>query len=95
MGRRMPPLPTKVSRACFKRDGWKCRHCKDRNGIHPHHIIEQCKGDKSTDELNNLLTLCAGCHRAFHDGFLRIHVLSVMVDDVLVRFERLRGWKPV
>lgn len=90
----MPPLPPEVSRACYKRDGWKCRHCKDRNGLHPHHVIEQCKGAKSKDELNNLLTLCAQCHRAFHDGFLALEVIAVGRFDLLVRFTRRKGWMP-
>jgi hypothetical protein len=46
------------------------------------------------DGLNNLLTLCLQCHNAFHAGHLFIHVLAVLSDDVLVRFERLKGWVP-
>ena len=90
----MPPLPTKVSRACYQRDGWKCRHCNARGGLTPHHVIPQSRGDKSADELNNLLTLCAGCHRAAHDGFLDIIVVTVLASDVIVQFIRKKGWKP-
>lgn len=90
----MPPLPTEVSRSCYQRDGWKCRHCKDRNGLHPHHVVKQSKGDKSKDELNNLLTLCAQCHRAHHDGFLDIEVIAVLATDLIVRFIRKKGWMP-
>ena len=60
----------------------------------PHHVIPQSRGDKSADELNNLLTLCLQCHNAVHVGFLDIEVLAVLATDVLVRFVRKKGWKP-
>jgi HNH endonuclease len=79
-------------RRCFTRDEWKCRHCGDRNGIHPHHVIYQ--SHQGPNELTNLITLCAQCHRAHHDGFLDIEVLWIITNDVVVKFTRKKGWKP-
>lgn len=51
--------------ACYERDGWTCQDCrvKCHNGvrIQAHHIIPRRHG--GGDELENLVTLCASCHR--------------------------------
>jgi len=87
------PLPRRISIACFQRDGWKCRHCNSRNGLHPHHLIYQSHG--GPDDLWNLLTLCAGCHRAHHDGFLDIEWTILDAGPrPEVQFIRRKGWKP-
>jgi 5-methylcytosine-specific restriction endonuclease McrA len=83
-------LPIYLS--CFKRDGFKCRHCYDRNGIHPHHVIY--RSHQGPDELNNLLTLCWQCHAAHHQGKLLIHVIEILENDLVVKFERMKGWIP-
>lgn len=76
-----------TSQSVFMRDGWKCRHCNNRAGLHPHHIVYRSAG--GTDTMDNLVTLCWICHRAVHDGFL---TCERHMDKVV--FERLRGWKP-
>jgi hypothetical protein len=81
-----------ISRSCFERDGWRCRHCWDRNGLHPHHVIYQSHG--GPDELNNLITLCWQCHRAHHDGFLEIVAVEVSANDLNVRFISKKNWRP-
>jgi 5-methylcytosine-specific restriction endonuclease McrA len=52
--------------ACYERDNWTCRDCdvKCRNQvrIQAHHVIPRRLG--GGDELENLVTLCAGCHRS-------------------------------
>jgi 5-methylcytosine-specific restriction endonuclease McrA len=65
-------LPKDLSTAVFKRDGWKCRNprCQSRNNLHPHHLKHKSKGGKDT--LENLITICADCHREHHDGRLKI-----------------------
>lgn len=78
--------------ACFTRDNWKCRHCNDRNGIHPHHVIY--RSQQGGDKLSNLITLCHQCHRALHDGKLHIEVIEILEDNLEVKFTRLDGWKP-
>lgn len=85
-------LPAKISRAIYTRDDWKCRHCNNRNGLHPHHVIYAGKG--GPDTLDNLLTMCWKCHRAVHDGFLKIEVVQKLAADLIVKFWRQRGWKP-
>jgi 5-methylcytosine-specific restriction endonuclease McrA len=86
-------LPPELSRACFRRDGWRCRHCGDSSGLHPHHVVYKSHGGK--DELNNLLTLCWKCHRGHHDGKLDITVVKLLPSDLVVKFIRKDGWKPV
>ena len=85
-------LPTELSTACFKRDGYRCRHCGDSNGIHPHHVVYRSHGGK--DALNNLLTLCWQCHRATHDGKLSIVIVALLADNLDIKFTREGKWKP-
>jgi 5-methylcytosine-specific restriction endonuclease McrA len=85
-------LDSAVSTACYERDGWACRHCHERSGLHPHHVRYKSKG--GADTLDNLLTLCAGCHRAHHDGFLDIMLVIRTENNVIVRFLRQKGWRP-
>ena len=85
-------LPKKLATAIFTRDFWKCRHCLDRGNLHPHHVLYKSHG--GLDVKNNLITLCAGCHRAHHDGFLGIEVISSSDGNVKVQFTRLKGWQP-
>lgn len=83
-----------IYRSCFIRDGWKCRFCNNRNGIHPHHIILKSHG--GLDKLNNLITLCAFCHlEGIHKKKLLLEVLQILENDVVVRFTRKGKWKPM
>jgi len=82
-----------IYQRCFTRDGWKCRHCNNRNGLHPHHIVY--RSHQGEDALNNLITLCNCCHiEGIHGGRLLMTVLDKTTDDVVVSFQRLKGWKP-
>ena len=83
-----------LARQVYERDGWKCAHCNERGSLHPHHLIYRSQG--GPDELWNLITLCAQCHRAHHDGFLKIEYYLIKADPIElgVGFERLRNWKP-
>ena len=85
-------LSPEISRACFVRDDWRCRHCRNREGIHPHHVVYKSHG--GADTLYNLLTLCWKCHRAVHDGFLKIEVIELLGMNLVVKFWRQKGWKP-
>lgn len=85
-------LAPALSRAVYQRDGWRCRHCNDRNALHPHHVIY--KSHQGPDALNNLLTLCCQCHDAHHRGFLDIEVLEITDRNLTVRFIRQKRWKP-
>ena len=85
-----------LARSCFLRDDWKCRHCGNRAGLHPHHVHYKSAGGE--DMLGNLITLCAKCHRDVHDGYLRLEVLGPIENgwsaDIAVRFWKQKGWKP-
>ncbi len=90
----MPALLKSISSAVYRRDNWHCRSCNSTQGLHPHHVIYQSKGEASKDTLDNLLTLCWQCHRAVHDGFLIIEVVKVLAADLIVNFWRQKGWRP-
>jgi 5-methylcytosine-specific restriction endonuclease McrA len=85
-------LPKEISTAVFKRDKFRCRHCWVRDNLHPHHVVFKSQG--GSDALNNLLTLCFVCHRALHDGKLNMEVRGLLQQDLIVRFTRIKGWKP-
>lgn len=85
-------LPKHISDSVYDRDDWKCRCCNNRNGLHPHHVVYASHG--GPDTLDNLVTLCWRCHRAAHDGFLRIEVVEKKLTDLVVKFWRQKGWKP-
>ena len=76
-----------LAKSCFSRDDWKCRHCGNSAGLHPHHV--QYKSAGGEDVLDNLLTLCAKCHRDVHDGYL-----SIQADAGGYKFWKRLGWKP-
>jgi 5-methylcytosine-specific restriction endonuclease McrA len=80
-------LSGKLRTACFNRDDWRCMHCNNRNGLHPHHIKFKSQGGE--DVLHNIITVCWICHRAIHDGFL-----TCIQTNEGVKFTRLRGWHP-
>lgn len=52
--------------ACKARDGYRCTRCGSTNRLHSHHIREWNPDDPTTNELDNLVTLCASCHRKAH-----------------------------
>jgi 5-methylcytosine-specific restriction endonuclease McrA len=77
----------------YRRDKWKCRNpmCGDRNGLHPHHIIFKSHG--GADTMENLITLCGwNCHRAIHDGDLKI--VTPADANKEVKFIAIDGWRP-
>ena len=48
------------------RDGFRCRSCGSRDHLEVHHIRQ--RKDGGSDSPDNLVTLCHGCHRAWHEG---------------------------
>jgi predicted restriction endonuclease len=86
-------LSASIRKAVYQRDNYRCRVCNNSNGLHPHHIKYKSAG--GTDTLDNLLTVCFACHRAIHDGFLKVivqEVCSKFEGSYTVKFERMRGW---
>ena len=48
------------------RDGFRCRSCGTRDHLEVHHIRQ--RKDGGSDSPDNLITLCHGCHMAWHEG---------------------------
>jgi 5-methylcytosine-specific restriction endonuclease McrA len=74
----------------FVRDGYKCRHCRSRENLTPHHMVMRSQVGK--DVLENLLCLCIKCHNAIHDGFLTIK-WGAESGNGPVQFTRQKGYK--
>ncbi len=85
-------IPERVKQFVFYRDSWHCRNCFNSNGLDPHHVIYRSAGGKDTAD--NLLTLCRKCHDDIHAGRLRLEVISVIENNITVKFWKQQGWKP-
>jgi predicted restriction endonuclease len=48
----------------LERDGWRCQCCGSSTNLQVHHLIH--RSQLGADELDNLMTLCADCHRREH-----------------------------
>jgi 5-methylcytosine-specific restriction endonuclease McrA len=48
----------------LERDSWRCQQCGDSKNLQVHHIRWRSKLGSDSDE--NLITLCANCHRKVH-----------------------------
>jgi 5-methylcytosine-specific restriction endonuclease McrA len=60
----------------LERDGWRCQNCGSPRDLHAHHLAKRSKlGD---DALDNLITLCATCHRRQH------HFPTIPRKDLLI-----------
>jgi hypothetical protein len=72
--------------AVFTRDNWRCRWCgsTNRGGYDAHHI--EYRRGSSYDRLDNLVTLCRGCHDFVHDSY-QISKSTVQ----LILFELISG----
>lgn len=55
-----------MRRIVLDRDKHKCRQCGSDDMLEVHHIVERCNG--GTDDISNLITLCAVCHANKHKG---------------------------
>ena len=53
--------------AAKQRDGARCVHCGATEGLQVHHVVRLEDGGAAF-ELNNLVTLCVGCHGEQHRG---------------------------
>jgi hypothetical protein len=59
-------LPERLRRQAMERDRFRCRAagCSGTRFLSVHHLVPREKG--GSHELENLITLCGGCHRAAH-----------------------------
>jgi 5-methylcytosine-specific restriction endonuclease McrA len=55
----------------YKRDEYTCQKCRDDSGgnLNAHHIIPHCADKEMAWSLENGVTLCSPCHRAFHSAY--------------------------
>ena len=54
----------RLARAAKARDGWRCTACGRPGKLEAHHEVPLSDG--GADSLDNLATLCRGCHLAVH-----------------------------
>ena len=57
----------------LERDGWRCQNCGSSKDLHLHHQVKRSR--LGNDALDNLITLCALCHK-------RQHCLPTIVHNV-------------
>lgn len=50
----------------LRRDGWRCQRCGKSEQLQIHHIERRSHLRKDVEQ--NLITLCANCHRIVHTG---------------------------
>ena len=56
--------------AVFARDNWTCQKCSERGGaLHPHHIQNFAEWPELRFAIDNGVTLCSICHKAFHKKY--------------------------
>ena len=67
----------------LKRDNYTCQICGSRENLEAHHIIPKSKG--GTNLVKNGITLCEDCHKAVHEGKIRItaNILSLKAPSVV------------
>jgi len=56
----------------IERDGWTCQmpHCRSNGPFHEHHRRFRSAG--GSDQVSNLVTLCAPCHAMLHAGHVTV-----------------------
>ena len=54
-----------LKKCVLNRDGWKCQSCGASANLQVHHLVY--RSQLGPDELDNLITLCARCHRRRHN----------------------------
>jgi 5-methylcytosine-specific restriction endonuclease McrA len=48
----------------LRRDGWRCQFCGSITNLEVHH--QQFRSHSGSDQEENLITLCSGCHSSLH-----------------------------
>lgn len=61
-------ISEKTREQVLKRDNYECQVCKRKDSLHLHHLIK--RKDGGTHDAENLITLCASCHRHIETGDL-------------------------
>jgi len=55
---------SELHRQVLKRDGWRCQFCGSLQDLQVHHL--KFRSQSGSDVEQNLITLCAECHRQMH-----------------------------
>jgi hypothetical protein len=65
-GKNRAVIPPKLRRQVLARDRYACRGagCRRTRFLNVHHVVQREDGGKNV--LENLITLCSGCHRTLH-----------------------------
>jgi Holliday junction DNA helicase RuvB len=63
-------VPAALRRKVLGRDGHRCAGCRSPHRLQLHHIVPFNQGGPTC--LENLLTLCRGCHARVHGGLMEI-----------------------
>ena len=61
-----PGFTETLKRQVKNRDGWQCYICGAETNLHIHHIVPRVDGGEHKEE--NLVTLCAACHKSIESG---------------------------
>jgi 5-methylcytosine-specific restriction endonuclease McrA len=56
---------TLLRKAVLQRDAWRCQECGSMGQLEVHHLIK--RSQLGNDSMDNLITLCAHCHRDCHN----------------------------
>jgi len=67
----------------LRRDGWRCQACGWISNLEVHHKDFRSHGGE--DRVDNLITLCARCHREIHRHPTNMKCLSCSCTYDLVR----------
>jgi 5-methylcytosine-specific restriction endonuclease McrA len=59
-----PESYRQLCREVLQRDGWRCQSCGGLENLQMHH--KEFRSRSGDDSEDNLITLCARCHRSFH-----------------------------
>jgi hypothetical protein len=63
------PYWKQVTDAVKRRADYRCQLCNSQHGLQAHHRSYQHRGrELEGNNLNDLVCLCAACHRLFHEG---------------------------
>jgi len=66
----------------FERDNYTCWICEEMGGdLHPHHLKELCNYFKLAFDINNGLTLCEFCHKAYTDYGIKCIKINQLYDN--------------
>jgi 5-methylcytosine-specific restriction endonuclease McrA len=65
---------TALHRQVLERDNWRCQACGAMKDLQVHHL--QFRSQSGDDFKENLITLCADCHRRTHERSERKELMN-------------------